>query len=74
MLIKIKQIIAELLEIDVNLITDNYSANDNVNWDSLMLLNLTAEIEENFGISIEPEDIPELTSIEAIQQCINKYK
>ena len=74
MLIKIKRIIAELLEIDVNLITDNYSANDNVNWDSLMLLNLTAEIEENFGISIEPEDIPELTSIEAIQQCINKYK
>ena len=74
MLIEIKKIISELLEIDLNSIDDNFSANDNANWDSLMLLNLTTEIEEKFGVSIEPEDIPELTSIESIQSCINKYK
>ncbi len=74
MLIEIKKMVAELLEIDLNSIDDNFSANDNANWDSLMLLNLTAEIEEKFGVSIEPEDIPELTSIELIQNCINKYK
>lgn len=74
MLTEIKSIIAELLDIDIDAIGDDYSAKDNANWDSLMLLNLTTEIEEKFGVSIEPEDITELTSIVSIQNCINKYK
>ena len=74
MLTELKSIIAELLEIDIEVISDDYSAKDNANWDSLTLLNLTTEIEEKFGVSIEPEDIPELTSIVSIQNCINKYK
>lgn len=74
MLTEIKSIIAELLEININAISDDFSAKDNANWDSLMLLNLTTEIEEKFGVSIEPEDITELTSIVSIQNCINKYK
>lgn len=70
---RIKQMIAELLDVQVNSVNDSTTAADFLNWDSLMLLNITVEIEARFGVSIEPDDINELVSIISIENCIKKY-
>ena len=72
--LEIKEIISRVFEIDLSEITDKSSQKDIVKWDSLQHLNLIVEIEDKFDISIEPEDISNMVTIEKIVEIINKYK
>ncbi len=69
---KIKQVLAEVLEIDINQIGDNFDQNDCVKWDSLHHLNLVVELETAFDVDLEPEEIGVMTSINEIMSIINK--
>ena len=42
------------------------------NWDSMAQLNLVLELEDGFGISLEPEEIGEMTSFETVYQMVAK--
>jgi acyl carrier protein len=72
--LEIKEIISRVFEIDLSEITDKSSQKDIVKWDSLQHLNLIVEIEDKYDISIEPEDISDMVTIEKIVEIINKYK
>lgn len=39
-------------------------------WDSMAQLNLVLELEDEFGISLEPEEIGEMTSFETVRQIV----
>ena len=41
-------------------------------WDSMAQLNLVLELEDEFGISLEPEEIGEMTSFETVLQIVAK--
>lgn len=41
-------------------------------WDSLAHLNLIVELETEFGVSFEPEDIGEMTSFEDVVSHLKK--
>lgn len=41
-------------------------------WDSMAQLNLVLELEDAFGISLEPEEIGEMTSFETVCQMVAK--
>ncbi len=41
-------------------------------WDSMGMLNLVVELESEFGISIEPEEITELRSYYSIIELLKK--
>lgn len=41
-------------------------------WDSMAQLNLVLELEDEFGISLEPEEIGEMTSFETVRQIVAK--
>ena len=41
-------------------------------WDSMAQLNLVLELEDEFGISLEPEEIGEMTSFETVCQMVEK--
>ena len=43
-------------------------------WDSLQHLNLIVEIEDKYDLSLEPEDISDMVTIEKIIEVVNKYK
>ena len=43
-------------------------------WDSMNHLRLIVELEEEFNISFEPEEIVEMKSIVSIEDIINKKK
>jgi len=71
---EIKQIMSKVFNLGIDTIGDNATQKDIIKWDSLNHLNLVVEIEDNFDISIEPEDISEMLSIDQILLVVNKYK
>ncbi len=71
---EVKEILSKVLEIDIATIFDNATQKDIAKWDSLQHLNLIVEIEDKYDISIDPEDISEMLSIDKIIEIIKKYK
>jgi acyl carrier protein len=71
---EIRQIMSKVFEIEISSISDNASQKDISKWDSLQHLNLIVEIEDHYDISIDPEDISVMVTIEKIVEIVNKYK
>lgn len=72
--LEIKEIMSKVLEIDMSTISNNTSQKEISKWDSLQHLNLIVEIEDKYDISIDPEDISVMVTIEKIVEVVNKYK
>jgi acyl carrier protein len=51
------------------------SSKDNIEeWDSLEHIKLILEIEEQFGVKFTLDVIPNMTSVKALQEELNKFK
>jgi acyl carrier protein len=70
MIEKIKDIIKGVLVLEE--ISNDISMENCVNWDSLSHLHIIIEIEMEFGISFEPEEIAEIRSLEKISDILEK--
>lgn len=67
---KIIEILKEVLETeDVSVMTSQESCEE---WDSLRHLSLVVEIETEFDIEFEPEEIAQLKSSAAIKEAVEK--
>ena len=64
---RIKKIASQVLKADMH---DNTLLNTCASWDSLHHLNLIIELEMEFGISFEPEEIVQMKSINVIEDII----
>ena len=64
---KVKEIMAKVFKMDASSIADDVQQKDIEAWDSLAHLNLILELESEFNVSFEPEDIKEMTSLELIE-------
>lgn len=71
---KIKQILAEVFEIDVNAINENSDSSNIENWDSLNHMNLIVTLEEEFEVEIDEDEISNLMSYSAISKLITTLK
>lgn len=69
---KIKEIIAEILSLDVEEISDDASILDDLGADSIAIMEIVMEIEEKFDIEVATEEIPNLKSVNDIVNFINK--
>ena len=67
---KLKQIMSNLFEIEEDEITDESSIDNIENWDSLKHINMIIAIEEEFGISIDEEEMVEMTSFVDIKRIL----
>ena len=67
---QIKEILKQVFKIEH--IKDNISQKNCDKWDSLNHLNLIIALEQRFDISIEPEEIIEMTSLDRIEKAIMK--
>ena len=43
-------------------------------WDSLAMVMLQSLIDEKFGIQIDPDDLPEIETLESLDNYINSFK
>ena len=72
--LEIREIMSKLFSIEIETISNNATQKEISNWDSLQHLNLIVDIEDKYNISIDPEDISTMISIDKIVEIINKYK
>lgn len=65
---RILQIMREVL--DDNSIDTSSNQQNCENWDSLHQLSLISELEDEFDVDIEPEEIAEMTSFEKVKEIL----
>jgi acyl carrier protein len=67
---EIKKVMASVFLVDENEISDDISQSNFEKWESLQHLMLIVDIESEFGVSFEPEEIVEMTSLELIEKYL----
>ncbi len=71
---KIREMIAENLNIDIETITENASFKEDLGVDSLDLFELVMALEEEFGVEIPTEDLEELTTVGAVANYVAEHQ
>lgn len=71
---KVKKIIAGQLSVAVEKITDTTNIAEDLGADSLDLVEILMSLEDEFGVSIPDEAIPEIKTIKEIVDFIESHK
>ena len=72
---KIRETVAEILEIEEDQITDDFGPDSTDTWDSLNNLKLITALEENFNISLTMDEISSMVDFAKIKQVVgDKYE
>ena len=71
---KIREMIAENLNIHMNTITEGASFKEDLGVDSLDLFELVMALEEEFGVEIPTEDLEELTTVGAVVKYVESHQ
>jgi acyl carrier protein len=71
---KVKEIIAKQLSVKVDAIQDNTNIAEELGADSLDLVEILMSLEDEFGVSIPDEAIPEIKTIKDIVEFIESHK
>ncbi|WP_297647019.1 acyl carrier protein [uncultured Treponema sp.] len=66
---KVLEILKSVLEDDS--VNTETSQENNSNWDSLRQLNLVVELESEFGVAFEPDEMSSMTSVSKIIELLN---
>ena len=74
MITKIKEILADQLDIELEDIKDNSDIQEDLEADSLDVIDIMTEIEDEFDIEVEDEAIEELRTPQKIADYIAKVK
>lgn len=64
---KLREIIAEVAEIDE--VPDDTSFAD-LGIDSMMAIEIVADVEKEYGLKIEEDELPELTNLNAVYEKV----
>ena len=69
---KLYNVIANIMGIDVNSISNDSSPDNIESWDSVTHINLIIALEEEFEIELTPEDAIEMLSVNLIKIILNE--
>jgi len=70
--IRVKEIVAEQLGVELEKVTDTASFIDDLDADSLDTVELVMALEEEFGIEIPDEDAEKITAVNSAVEYIEK--
>lgn len=70
---KLKELMAEIFDVQVSDINDTFNPDSTNNWDSLNNLKLITAIESEFNVSFSMEEIQTMTDFKAILSCIKNH-
>jgi acyl carrier protein len=68
----LRDIIADILEISSDEVTPELNTNTVDAWDSFRHLQLILAVEGEYGVQLDPQRIPELTSVALLQAELEK--
>lgn len=69
---RVKEIIARVLNVDLDCISDELSSGDIPEWDSVGNLAIISTLEQDLGVEFPLEDLFDLTSVRSIVDEVNK--
>lgn len=72
MLEKIKEILAEQLDVELEEVKDNSYIQEDLGADSLDVMDIMTEIEEEFDIEVEDEEIENLRTPAKIEEYLKR--
>ena len=73
MLEKMKEMIGNQLNVDVEQVTEATSFKDDLGADSLDLFELVMAMEEEFGVEIPSEELETLTTVGAVMNYLKEH-
>ena len=71
---QIRKIIADVLNVDAAIVTDDLVAGAIPEWDSVGNLAIISTIEQELGIEFPLEELFDLNSVQAIIDAVNRLK
>ena len=69
---RVKEIMSKVFEMNIEDLKDDTNQKNTPRWDSLRHLTLIVELEDEFGVSFEPEEIGSMDSIDAVLLALEK--
>jgi len=69
---KLYQSFANALNIEISQIQDNLAYQSIPEWDSISHMILISQLEEDFDVSIDTEDVIDMSSVEKAQEILSK--
>ncbi|RTY74261.1 MULTISPECIES: acyl carrier protein [unclassified Flavobacterium] len=70
---KLRNSFSEALDLEIEAITNDLAYQSIVEWDSISHMILISQIEEDFDISLETDDVIEMSSVEKAQEILAKH-
>ena len=67
---ELRDLIAQVIEVEPETVTPEAKLVDDLQADSMNALEITALIENRYGIVIEPDRMPDMVSLQAIQTLV----
>ena len=74
MLEKVKEIVAESLNVEESTLSETTSFKEDLGADSLDLFELTMALEDEYGIEIPSEDLEQITTVGDVVKYIESHK
>ena len=68
--LSLRDIVADTLEISPNEVTPETSTDSVEAWDSFRHLQLILSVEGEYGVQLDPQQIPELTTVAKLQAAL----
>jgi|WetSurMetagenome_2_1015567.scaffolds.fasta_scaffold39879_3 acyl carrier protein len=69
--LRVKQLVADVFGLPLEIITIESSQKSVSNWDSLMIINLMMAIESEFGVTLDVDEAVDLLSVKKIIGILN---
>ncbi len=70
---RVREVLAQVLDLPASDIDADFSAESTGNWSSLNHLMLISQLEGEFGVVFTNQEIPKLTSYEAIVAALGRH-
>lgn len=70
---KIQHVIATVLNIAPEMVTEESSSKTLENWDSLYHMNIILGVEEQYNITFSDDEILKLTSYKALAEAVKRH-
>ncbi len=71
--VEVKNLIADIIEIDADKIDPDAHLVEDLDMDSMMALEILASLEKKFKIRIPEEDLPKITSANAVTDLVKRH-
>jgi acyl carrier protein len=70
---RVKKVLADFLGLQANRVEDSIAASNTAAWDSVTHLNICLALEQEFDVSLSPEEMASMTSFREIVRVLNKH-